>query len=105
MLDQSGVWFFGMIYEGIKYYPRRFFLQILLLFLLFSVFFIDPLMFALSPIFQIFDLHDNQLVSLPNEIDELKYLQVLNLENNKLKTLPTSIGSLSNLQTLNLKGI
>ena len=69
--------------------------------------FISPIStkFFDSSLFQIFDLHDNELVSLPNEIDEMKHLQVLNLENNKLKNLPTSIGSLISLQTLNLKGM
>ncbi|XP_058015232.1 E3 ubiquitin-protein ligase LRSAM1 isoform X4 [Ahaetulla prasina] len=53
---------------------------------------------------KVLDLHDNQLTSLPADINQLTSLQVLNVEKNVLKALPDSIGDLAQLQTLNLKG-
>ena len=53
---------------------------------------------------RVFDLHHNELTSLPDDINLLASLQVLNLEDNKLKTLPPTLAQLKNLQTLNLKG-
>uniref|UniRef100_A0A8C3D1Q8 Leucine rich repeat and sterile alpha motif containing 1 n=1 Tax=Corvus moneduloides TaxID=1196302 RepID=A0A8C3D1Q8_CORMO len=54
-------------------------------------------------LFQVLDLHDNQLASLPADIGQLAALQVLNLERNLLKSLPQSIGDLTQLQVLNVK--
>ncbi|XP_062929903.1 E3 ubiquitin-protein ligase LRSAM1 isoform X1 [Mobula hypostoma] len=53
---------------------------------------------------KILDLHDNRLVSLPEDMGQLSSLQVLNLEQNHLKSLPNSLTALAQLQTLNLKG-
>uniref|UniRef100_A0A7N8WIY5 Leucine rich repeat and sterile alpha motif containing 1 n=1 Tax=Mastacembelus armatus TaxID=205130 RepID=A0A7N8WIY5_9TELE len=53
---------------------------------------------------QVLDLHENKLISLPEDIGKLTSLQILNVEKNHLKFLPDSIGDLRLLQTLNLKG-
>ncbi|XP_067868850.1 LOW QUALITY PROTEIN: E3 ubiquitin-protein ligase LRSAM1 [Heterodontus francisci] len=53
---------------------------------------------------KILDLHDNHLVSLPEDMGQLLSVQVLNLEQNHLKLLPNSLATLAQLQTLNLKG-
>ena len=46
------------------------------------------------------DLSDNQLKSVPEEIDRLQNLETLMLYINQIERLPESIGSLSNLDTL-----
>ncbi|EMK25611.1 leucine rich repeat protein [Leptospira kirschneri serovar Bulgarica str. Nikolaevo] len=51
------------------------------------------------------DLSNNQLTTLPNEIEFLKRLQELYLRNNQLTTLPKEIGKLQKLNTLNLDDI
>uniref|UniRef100_A0A3Q0RXX0 Leucine rich repeat and sterile alpha motif containing 1 n=1 Tax=Amphilophus citrinellus TaxID=61819 RepID=A0A3Q0RXX0_AMPCI len=53
---------------------------------------------------KVLDLHENKLVSLPEDIGKLTTLQILNVEKNRLRALPESIGNLRLLQTLNLKG-
>ncbi|KAM9324287.1 E3 ubiquitin-protein ligase LRSAM1 [Gastrophryne carolinensis] len=53
---------------------------------------------------KVLDLHDNQITSLPVDIDQLTSLRVLNVERNDLRALPDSIGKLVQLQTLNVKG-
>uniref|UniRef100_A0A3Q3SPM1 Leucine rich repeat and sterile alpha motif containing 1 n=2 Tax=Mastacembelus armatus TaxID=205130 RepID=A0A3Q3SPM1_9TELE len=53
---------------------------------------------------KVLDLHENKLISLPEDIGKLTSLQILNVEKNHLKFLPDSIGDLRLLQTLNLKG-
>ncbi|KAL5012900.1 hypothetical protein ScPMuIL_011451 [Solemya velum] len=55
-------------------------------------------------ILRVLDLHNNEIRSLPDDIEVLTSLQVLNVEKNKLSTLPDSICKLVCLQTLNLKG-
>uniref|UniRef100_A0AAY4EGR5 RING-type domain-containing protein n=1 Tax=Denticeps clupeoides TaxID=299321 RepID=A0AAY4EGR5_9TELE len=53
---------------------------------------------------KVLDIHENKLMSLPDDIGQLTSLQVLNLEKNLLKVLPESIGDLCNLQTMNVRG-
>ncbi|KAM6976245.1 E3 ubiquitin-protein ligase LRSAM1 [Tautogolabrus adspersus] len=53
---------------------------------------------------KVLDLHDNKIISLPDDIGKLASLQILNVEKNRLKSLPDSIADLRILQTLNLKG-
>ncbi|XP_035040706.2 E3 ubiquitin-protein ligase LRSAM1 isoform X4 [Hippoglossus stenolepis] len=53
---------------------------------------------------KVLDLHENKIISLPEDIGKLVSLQILNVEKNRLKVLPDSIGDLKLLQTLNLKG-
>ncbi|XP_052412820.1 E3 ubiquitin-protein ligase LRSAM1 [Carassius gibelio] len=53
---------------------------------------------------KVLDLHENKLISLPDDIGQLLSLQVLNVEKNHIKQLPDSIGDLRHLQTLNVKG-
>lgn len=48
------------------------------------------------------DLSNNQLTTLPNEIEFLKRLQELYLRNNQLTALPKGIGYLKKLQKLDL---
>ncbi|XP_064648999.1 E3 ubiquitin-protein ligase LRSAM1-like [Lineus longissimus] len=52
---------------------------------------------------RILDLHDNEFVTLPDDIGQLVHLQVLNVEGNKLKQLPSNIGHLTSLQTINVR--
>jgi len=50
------------------------------------------------------DLSINNLVSLPDEMDQLKNLTQLYVHNNKLKTVPNVIYKLKNLTELNMGG-
>jgi Leucine-rich repeat (LRR) protein len=51
----------------------------------------------------VLNLYDNKLLSLPNEIGDLKNLRELGLSENRLTTLPKTIGNLVNLLTLDLR--
>ena len=46
---------------------------------------------------------DNQLLTLPTSIGNLKSLRILDLRNNQLTSLPNSIGNLQSLEELDLR--
>ncbi|MHA1877749.1 MAG: leucine-rich repeat domain-containing protein [Promethearchaeota archaeon] len=48
------------------------------------------------------DLSENELLSLPESIENLKILETLELSDNNLSTLPESIGKLTNLKKLDV---
>jgi len=49
------------------------------------------------------DLRKNSLTDLPESLGQLEYLEELILQDNSLKILPESIGNLTNLRVLNLE--
>ena len=49
------------------------------------------------------NIHDNNLTTLPESIDNLIHLKYLYIQHNNLTTLPESIGNLIHLQHLNIK--
>ena len=49
-------------------------------------------------------LADNQIVSVPNSIGQLKGLRVLNLARNQISTVPNELGNLSQITWISLSG-
>lgn len=50
------------------------------------------------------DLSDNQILAIPESIDQLQTLQTLNLRNNNISIIPSSIANLKSLKKLYVKG-
>eukprot|EP00943_MAST-04B_sp_MAST-4B-sp1_P000725 g725.t1 len=61
-----------------------------------------PLFISRYPCLYQISLNDNKLISVPDELGDIKQLKFLSLAGNKLVTLPASIGKLEHLEHLNL---
>lgn len=59
--------------------------------------------FALHQL-EILDISQNDLIELPQEISDLKFLRVLYVNDNNLTDLPLGLGSISTLRMLKVTG-
>ena len=60
-------------------------------------------LYTLAETLEILDLTDNELTSLPNDLNRLKKLRILFISNNQFKTVPKALATCPNLSMIGLR--